>query len=139
MTEPTVVEPSVMIGGRKVLLTLRDQTLPKGTRVARYGWVIDRDELHLEDPVAHERNSAGVMGPRSISAEIAEMLRILTSSGFHGRAFRIHDKDGSLLYSGRIITSDAAIGTSRDFAPVDDYAGESISFWDPDGRRWRQL
>lgn len=141
MTEVLTEGPSVQINGETVRLTLKNEGvtgLP-----ARYAWIIDRDEFHLRDPDVYTLNNAGQMGPVRMAAELHDRLLVLDSRGFHGRAFRIYDGSGVHLYSGRIVTSDAAIGTARDYAPLYEFAeehgGVTISYWDDRERCWSQL
>lgn len=131
------------LGGLKIDLTLHDDKLPKTYYPAKYGWIIDRDEERIRRPKDGLINRAGTYGPETISAEVYRMLTVLTPGGFLGRAFRIYGEGDALLFSGRIITTDKAIGGYRDLDPLERFGvkhgGTEIRYWSDEQFGWVRI
>jgi hypothetical protein len=80
--------------------------------MSTYAWLITKD--HLVEQFPEQGSDEGLTGPRDITREQEERLK----KG-EGHAFRMHDDDGELYYSGRLLgdRDDEIEG----FAPLNDY------------------
>lgn len=107
---------------------------------ASYGWIIDTDHApDMSQPEGTNANAKGVMGPPNISDNISDQL---LAPGY-GRAFRMYDADGELMYTGRIITPKGKEEGELDFAPLDDFgkpnAGATEIHYQRDNGTWYEL
>ncbi len=97
-----------------------------------YAWIIDADKLDGTD--------AGVTGPRGADAAL---ITALQASRKTGTPFKMHDADGELYYTGRLLIGGKA-PAEVEFSPLDDFgmpnAGcTSISYRNPETKQWEQL
>lgn len=88
---------------------------------ARYGWIITQDHLHesfLRDYGPSDDNGTsdvGTLGPHGCSKALQARLE-----AGEGAEFRMHDDDGELYYSGRILYTGDSDG-DVEFAPLEDF------------------
>lgn len=66
-----------------------------------YGWIITHDYTEFDE------SDVGVMGPRDVKFTKAQILK--------GKAFKMKDDDGNIVYRGRIT------GKGDGFEPLDDF------------------
>lgn len=97
-----------------------------------YGWIIDVDHTH--DPEVSERSDSGTVGPYGIPTSLRERLAV-----GEGMKFRMHDGDGELLYSGRLVG--LVEDDDEEYGPLDDFGGPNagcidIYYWYDDITRF---
>lgn len=90
-----------------------------------YAWIIDRDHLNEDSPLA-TGSDVGMMGPHDAPEWMTDVLARKTTGhvggnpGAHISTFRMYDDDGELYYTGRMITDEGDTEEAC-YGPLADY------------------
>lgn len=86
-----------------------------------YAWIIDADHTAgPDDEPGTNMNAVGIVGPRNVTPLMESALRGRRDvvAGWQVVTFKMHDDDGELYYTGRLLSDDVYENSA---APLDDY------------------